>query len=211
MKKTLWIMSGFVLSLLSVNSYAQVTEPQPTQSTQPAQTWDYRNNPTVKAITSQYEGKYITTKTVLTNEDIFPAIGQFETTVNTDAPAVSITLDEMNKGTIWIEGLPQGKIKAMLRKSPSTYKIPAQKTEDGKEVAEGTLIYDKDANTLNIVIGKNFNSADPSLAFAPEPEPVVETKVKASKTKTKVKKENKPKPYTYTGTKVIVVTETVVK
>ncbi len=36
----------------------------------------------------------------------------------------------------------------MLRKSPATYKIPAQKTEDGKDVAEGTMIFDKDANKL---------------------------------------------------------------
>jgi len=211
MKKTLLIMGGIVLSLLTATVHAQVTEPQPVQPTQPAQTWDYRNNPTVKAITSQYEGKYITTKTVTTNEDIFPALGRYESSVNTDAPSVIITLDEMNKGTVWIEGLPQGKIKAMLRKSPATYKIPAQKTEDGKEVAEGTLIFDKDANTLNIVIGKNYNAEDPSLAFAPEPEPVTEVKVKGNKTKTKVKKESKPKSWVYTGTKVVVVEEPAVK
>lgn len=55
---------------------------------------------------------------------------------------------------MWIEGLPQGRVKAMLRKSPATYKIPAQKTEEGKEVAEGTLMFDKETNTLSICIGK---------------------------------------------------------
>jgi hypothetical protein len=210
MKKTLSILGGLVLSLFAATVQAQ-TDPQPTQPTQPVtqpvQTWDYKNNPTVKAITSQYEGKYITSKTVTTNEDIFPALGKFESTVNTDAPVVLITLDETNKGTIWIDGLPQGRIKAMLRKSPATYKIPAQKTADDKEVAEGTLIFDKDANTLNIVIGKNFNADDPALVFAPEPEPVVEVKVKDNKTKTKVKKETKPKAWMYTGSKVVVVAE----
>ena len=200
-------MGGIVLSLLTATVHAQVTEPQPVQPTQPAQTWDYKNNPTVKAITSQYEGKYITTKPVTTIEDIFPALGKYESSVNTDAPSVVITLDETNKGTIWIDGLPMGRIKAMLRKSPATYKIPEQKTADNKEVAEGTLIFDKDANTLNIVVGKKYNAEDPSLVFAPEPEPVVEVKVKGTKSKTKVKKEDKPKAWTYTGTKVVVVAE----
>ena len=53
----------------------------------------------------------------------------------------------------------------MLRKSPATYKIPAQKTEEGKEVAEGTLMFDKETNTLSIAIGKDYNLENPSMAF----------------------------------------------
>ena len=74
-------------------------------------------------------------------------------------------MDEQNKGLVWIDGTPLGRIKGYLRQSPSTYKIPVQKTEDGKDVAEGTLIFDKSSGTLNIVIGKTYNAEDPSSAF----------------------------------------------
>ena len=104
-----------------------------------------------------------------------------------------------------VEGLPQGKIKAYLRKSPATYKIPAQKTEDGKDVAEGTLIYDKEANSLNILIGKEFNVSDPASVFASDEQ--AGTKVATSKTK--AKKSSKPKTWAFTGSKVIVVKEEV--
>jgi len=199
MKKTILIMGSIVLSVLGISVEAQVTETQPTQN---GQTWDYRKNPTVAAITSQYEGKYITTKTSLTDADIFPALGKYVSSA--DGPALNIVLDEQSKGVIWIEGLSQGKIRAILRKSPATYKIPAQKTESGVDIPEGTLIYDKENNVLNIITGKNYNSEDPSLAFAPEPEPeqvVVKTKNQSSKTK--VKTESKPKTWTWSGTKLV--------
>ena len=122
----------------------------------------------------------------LTTADIFPVIGKYVSTTNADAPSVTITLDEANKGLVWIEGLPQGKIKAMLRKSPATYKIPAQKTEDGKDVPEGTLIFDKDANTLSIVIGKPYNTEDPSTVFLTTTEDAsMATTEDVTKTKTK--------------------------
>jgi hypothetical protein len=119
-------------------------------------------------------------------------------------------LDEQNKGFVWIEGLPQGKIKAMLRKSPATYKIPVQKTEDGKDVPEGTLIFDKDSKTLSIVIGKTYNAEDPSAAFTMTTEDqnmatttdVVKTKTKTGGKIVKTKTKPAPKPWTYTGTKV---------
>jgi hypothetical protein len=156
----------------------------------------------------------VTSKTATKTEDIFPVLGTYESTTNADAPKVSISLDPDNKGLVWIEGLPQGKVKAMLRKSPATYKIPAQKAEDGKDVAEGTMIFDKETNTLSIVIGKSYNVADPSSAFAaPEigtidestanAEVDVKTKPGKTKTKTKVKKPEQPKAWTYTGTKVV--------
>ncbi len=101
----------------------------------------------------------------------------------------------------------------MLRKSPATYKIPAQKTADGKDVAEGTLIFDKEANTINIVIGKPFNVENPAAVFAApaigtldetSANTETEVKVKEGKTKTitKTKKPEEPKAWTYTGTKL---------
>jgi hypothetical protein len=189
MKKTIGIVGGIALSLLSVSVNAQ-------------QTWEAKKNPTVDSITSQYAGKYIAARPVLTNADIFPVIGKYESATNTDAVSVTVALDGQNKGLVWIEGLPQGKINAMLRKSPATYKIPAQKTEDGKEVGEGTLIFDKETGTLSICIGKLYNAEDPAVAFtAPAEEPA--TTVKTSKTKKPIT----PKAWIYTGTKL--VTETV--
>ena len=67
---------------------------------------------------------------------------------------------------VWVKGLPQGRVKAYLRKSPATYRIPAQKTEAGKNVPEGTLIFDKETSTLNISLGAPFNEADPAAVFA---------------------------------------------
>jgi hypothetical protein len=211
MKKILLITGVVVLSLLTASVNAQEPEKQPTtqpatQPSQPIQTWDYKKNPTVVAITSQYESKYITSKSNVAVEDIFPVIGKYESTVNMDAPAVLIMLDETNKGIVWIDGIPQGRVKAILRKSPATYKIPAQKLEDGKEVAEGTLIYDKDANTLQMVIGKPYNNEDPASVFA-VPAETTDAAVTTTKTKTKVKKETKPKAWVYSGSKVVVVTE----
>lgn len=206
MKKTIVIMSGIALCLLTVSAKAQ-TVPQ----TSPA--WEAKKNATVDSITSKYTDKYVAAKPAPTTEDIFPALGKFESTTNTDAANVLITLDELNKGVIWISGIPQGRIKAMLRKSPATYKIPAQKTEEGKDVAEGTLIFDKETNILSINIGKMYNVEDPAFVFAApaignqSSVPEIKTKTKGSKVKTK--KVVTPKAWVYTGTKV--VTETVSK
>jgi hypothetical protein len=205
MKKSIFTVGALALSFLTASVMAQVTETQPAQPAQPAQqspAWDYKKNPTVAAITSKYESKYITTKKEYTDEDYYPVLGRYES-ANTDAPEVLISLDATNRGMVWIEGLPQGKIKAYLRKSPATYKIPAQKTEDGKEVAEGTLVYDKEANALNILIGKDFNAVDPSSVFIVEEQADTE-----ASGKTKAKKTSKPKTWAYSGSKVIVVKET---
>jgi len=122
------------------------------------------------------------------------------TTVGTEtanAGSVVITLDPENKGVIWVEGLPQGKFKAYLKKSPSTYRILSQKTENGAEVPEGTLLYDTNTKTLSIALGKAYDDADPTAIFAlntpsgTEPVPAenevkIKTKTSTSKTKTKV-------------------------
>lgn len=204
MKKTFGILGGFALSMFFMTATAQ--EPTTPVPTTPTNTWDAKKNPTVDSINAKYKDKLIPARPPMTIEQIYPVIGQYETTVSTDAPAVKIMLDEQNKGLVWIEGLPQGKVKAMLRKSPATYKIPAQKTEDGKDIPEGTLVFDKDANTLNIVIGTPYNAENPLAVFTPagtEQPVVTEVKTKGSKTKIKTKK---VKPWTYTGTKVVVET-----
>ncbi|MEO6612223.1 MAG: hypothetical protein ABIT05_05765 [Chitinophagaceae bacterium] len=210
MKKTIVIMGGMALSLFAVSASAQDTPPQAPQPVK--STWEAKNNPTVDSIMSKYSDKYVASKPAPTTAEIFPAIGQFESTANPEAAHVTITLDEQNKGLVWVEGLPQGRIKAMLRKSPGTYKIPAQKAVDGKDIAEGTLLFDKETNTLSIVIGKMYIDADPASVFA-APAIGTETaltnadvKVKSGKTKIK-KKPEAPKAWVYTGTKI--VTETV--
>lgn len=148
--------------------------------------WDAKKNPTVDSITSQYKEKYIAPKPEMTISDIFPVLGEYQSTLNSAVTTISITLDPENKGLVWVEGLPQGKIKAMLRRSPATYKIPVQKTEEGKNIAEGTLIFDKETNNLSICIGKEYNSEDPEMAF--------NTAVDEKKSKTK--------SVIYTGVKI---------
>jgi hypothetical protein len=184
MKKTIVVMGGFVLTLLSVTASAQ-------------QTWDAKKNPTVDSISALYRDKIVTAPVPPTREDIFPVIGKYESASNADAARISITIDETNKGIAWIDGLPQGRVKAMLRKSPATYKIPAQKTVEGNDVAEGTLIYDKASNTLSICLGKVYNAEDPAAAFVPADEPAAST-VKNVKSKKPVT----PKAWMYTGTKL---------
>jgi hypothetical protein len=158
----------------------------------------------------------------LTTEKIFPVLGHYSvsektmsTATTTDATAtenatttsassdVTITLDESNKGIVWVEGLPQGRIKAYLRKSPSTYMIPTQKTVDGKDLDQGVLIFDKDANTLDVCIGCKYNAEDPVSSLNP-PAPVVEEKVIKTKKGKKVVKKVTQKPVTtfrYSGSK----------
>ena len=104
------------------------------------------------------------TSTTIEPKHFLPVLGTFQPT-GTSTENLTVTVDEQNIGIVWIDGLPQGRVKAMLKKAPSTYKIPAQKTAEGKSVAEGTLIFDKDANVLNIAIGTAFNDADPAAPF----------------------------------------------
>jgi hypothetical protein len=209
MKKTIGMMGGFALSMLFLSVSAQ--EPvNPPPTTNPT-AWDAKKNPTVDSINAKYKNNMVPAREPVTIEKIFPVLGQYQSTINTDAPTVSISIDPENKGVIWVEGVPQGKIKAMLRKSPSTYKIPAQKTEDGKEIPEGTLVFDKEANTLNMVIGTPYNPEDPLAVFntattveQPAQADAKEMKAKTAKSKTKTK--TKVKPWTYSGTKVNVET-----
>lgn len=103
----------------------------------------------------------------LTVEKTFPAIGSYHLSGSLDSTAgVTITLDSVNKGTIWVAGLPEGTFRAYLKKSPATYRVMAQKTSTGKQIPEGTLIFDPETKVLNIALGKAFNDADPVGIFA---------------------------------------------
>lgn len=135
----------------------------------------------------------------LTIEKTFPVLGSYQLTTadSSAAQSVTITLDSANKGIIWISGLPEGTMKAYLRKSPGTYRIISQKSESGKQIPEGTLIFDPNTNTLNVALGKAYDEADPASIFATttastdvadnNTEVKVKTKTPTSKTKTKTK------------------------
>lgn len=200
MKKIIQLMGATVLSLFTLSLFAQ--EPEKEQKkTEQTNEWDAKNNPVVQEIKSKYEDKMIAPRPALSTKDIFPVIGTYQSPENPETASIVISLDEQNKGLVWIEGLPQGKIKAMLRKSPATYKIPAQKNEEGKDVREGTLIYNTETNTLSICIGKSYNYENPSQVFD-EPQQS-EDPATASTKKTKAKKVTEPKPWMYTGLKVV--------
>lgn len=190
MKKTAFIAGSlFVLSVASVNAQ---TEPVPAKPT--TDQWNNHNADKYK-LQEMPAG--------ITLEKKFPVIGKYSLADKSGTPVeVSITLDETNKGIVWIEGLPQGKIKGLLRKAPGTYKIPVQKSGSEKDVAEGLLIFDKDKNTLDICIGCTYNNDDPASAFATA-EPVVEEAVKNNNKKTTAKAKVIPvKTWKYSGTKV---------
>jgi len=230
MKKTAIIL-GAVLFLFTATVNAQVEPKQPA----PAQTENLNKQqepantltPTTTTTASTSDRwnnwspdkyKMLPMPEPLTTEKIFPVLGHYtvsaKNTSSTAATAetttsassnVTITLDENNKGVVWVDGLPQGRIKAYLRKSPSTYMIPVQKTTDDKELAQGVMIYDKDANTLDVCIGCKFNSLDPASSFT-TPEPVVEeqavVKTKSKSKKGTVKTKVKPvKTWIYSGSK----------
>lgn len=100
-------------------------------------------------------------------EHYLPVLGSFQPTGSSTAN-LTITVDEQNIGIVWIDGLPQGRVKGLLKKSPATYKIPAQKTAEGKSVPEGTLIFNPLTKEISISLGKAFNDADPAAVFTSE-------------------------------------------
>jgi len=188
------LLAGILLlsSLAIVNAQGE-------EKKEPAST-----NPTVTAITSKYHLNEM--PETLSVDKVFPVIGTFESTSG-EQLLLTVSLDPVNKAFVWISGLPQGKVKAILYKSPATYKIMKQKTEEGNDVPEGTLIYDKEQNILNICIGKKFDGNNPASAFVQEEnnEKVISTeKIKISKTAPA--KETSEKPWLYTGTKQAVTT-----
>jgi hypothetical protein len=196
------------------------TQPTTTQTQTQPTTLEQKKygNPTVDSILSKYT--LVPMPNPITTEQIFPVIGQYQSTTNADQK-ITVVLDDQNKGFAWVDGLPQGKVKAVLRQSPATYKIPAQKTESGTDVPEGTLIYDKDTKTISIMLGREYNDQDPKSVFTNATATTEDqsmaatdeskmndqtktsvTKTKGNKTKTKAKVVKKPEPWVFTGTKI---------
>ncbi|MBA2746106.1 MAG: hypothetical protein H0U44_07775 [Flavisolibacter sp.] len=145
---------------------------------------------TVDSIAAKY--RQLPMPEAITIDKAFPVLGTYQLN-NSDAPSeVVITIDSLSKGIVWVEGLPQGKFKAYLKQSPATYRIVAQKTGKGTQLAEGTLFLDQETNTLQIAIGKAFDNANPTAVFALA-EPVTEAgtevkvKTKSANAKSKVK------------------------
>jgi len=135
----------------------------------------------------------------LTIDKTFPVLGTYQLTSPAEnAQNVTITLDSTNKGIIWISGLPEGTMKAYLKKTNGIYRIIPQKSESGAQIPEGTLFFDQSTNTLNIALGKAYDEADPTAVFTSNAttntdvadnanEVKVKTKTPAGKTKTKSK------------------------
>ena len=146
----------------------------------------------------------------LTLEKTFPVIASYSlTAADGTSQLVTITIDSVNRGIVWVEGLPEGKFKAYLKRTPGTYRILAQKSESGKQIPEGTLLFDPSTNTLNVALGKKFDEADPAAIFAmnsvdADAPAVTEVKVKSKKGDTKTKS----KVLFYTATKAQVETST---
>ena len=102
-----------------------------------------------------------------TLEKTFPILGTYQlaSTNNNTSGDLIITLDSSNKGIVWIDGLPEGRVKAYLMQSPATYRIIPQKSATGKWVPEGTMIFNTESNALNISLGAPYNQADPGSIF----------------------------------------------
>lgn len=147
---------------------------------------------TVDSIAAKY--KLQPMPEALTIEKTFPAIGSYQLTLaDGTTQNVTISLDSANQGIVWVEGLPEGKMKAYLKKSPGTYRILSQRTEEGKQIPEGTLLFDPSSNTLHVALGKAFDAADPSSVFTintdaaqGESEVKLKSKTAGSKTRSKV-------------------------
>jgi hypothetical protein len=205
MKKIAFILgTAFLFFTATVNAQTDTTLPKEPAKVQTENTMPKENvtatTTTSTTSTDKWNNyspdkyKMLPMPEALTTEKIFPVIGHYSvtskdaattdaTSTSTATSSITITLDESNKGIAWIDGLPQGKIKAYLRKSPAVYKIPAQKTADDKELSEGVLIFNKDANTLDVCIGCTYNNDDPAAAFTATEQPVVEEQPAVTKSK----------------------------
>ena len=222
MKKTAIILgAAFLFATAAVNAQTDSTKQPVTTTTTTTETAKVYNDKYNNWSADKY--KMLPMPEALTTEKIFPTIGTYTvssadpvvttasttestTTENAASSTVTITLDETSKGIVWVDGLPQGKFKAYLRKSPGVYMIPAQ-TVNEKEMGQGVLIYDKDANKLDVCIGCTYNNDDPASAFAAAPvEPVVEEPVVKTTKNKKTKAKTKAKPvvkttWKYSGSK----------
>ena len=167
MKNTIFAALALLTGAVANAQTDTTTRPQPDTTTRPLP------DTTLVTLADTSVGKaYVTnperlqslTTETLTPADIYPALGTF-TGSGTSTAQVTITLDETNKGTVWVEGLPQGRFKALMKKAPATYKIPAQTSESGKAIAEGTLYVNPETAELTIVVGQSFNDKQPTAVL----------------------------------------------
>jgi hypothetical protein len=172
---------------------------------------------TVDSIRSKYQLQPM--PDALTIEKTFPVLGSYQLTAKDGSiQNVVVTLDSVNRGIIWVDGLPEGRFKAYLKKSPGLYRVVTQKAVSGKQVPEGTLMFDPATNTLNVALGKKYDDVDPVAVFALNPNATATTDVTAStdvaaptEVKVKTKKgdsKTKSKLFFYTATKAEVATST---
>ena len=143
---------------------------------------------TVDSIRAKYQ--LLPMPEALTIEKTFPVLGSYQLTAEDgSAQTVTVTLDSVNKGIVWVEGLPEGKFKAFLRQSPGIYRVIAQKSASGRQIPEGTLYFYPATSTLSIALGKHFDNVDPVAVFnaAGANTEVAEVKVKTKKGKSKTK------------------------
>jgi hypothetical protein len=164
---------------------------------------------TVDSINAKYQ--LLPMPQAMTLEKSFPVIGSYNLTTKegTTVP-VTISIDSASKGIVWVDGLPEGKFKAYLKRSPATYRVVAQKTEAGKAIPEGTMIFDQATNTLNVALGKKFDDVDPAAIFTMNGDVTADV---ASGTEVKVKsktatKKTKEKVVFYSATKADTTTTT---
>lgn len=153
----------FATSLFLASAAIAQTNPttQPQQPVNDTATVTYVDSSVGKAYVTNPERLQGLTTETLSSSHVFPALGTFKASGNSTAD-VTLMLDETNKGIIWVDGLPQGRFKALMKKSPATYKVPAQKSESGQSIAEGILYFNPETNELSIVLGKSYNDADPT-------------------------------------------------
>jgi hypothetical protein len=167
MKNTIFVAFALFTGAVANAQTDTTSRPQPDTTTRPVP-----DTTVVTMIDSSVGKAYVTneerlqslTTETLTPADIYPALGTFKGN-GTSAGDVTITLDETNKGIVWVEGLPQGRFRAIMKRAPSTYKIPAQKSESGQAIAEGTLYVNPESNELTIVVGESFNDKQPTAVL----------------------------------------------
>ena len=205
MKNTI-IFAAVLFAAVAAN--AQTTPDSTQQKTQTQQATMPQATATVLSDTS-INSAYIADPEALKGlktEDIrpehaFPILGSY-TPTGSSAGNVTITPDSANKGIVWVEGLSQGKFRALMKKAPATYKIPAQTTAEGKNVPEGTLFYNPSSKEVTIVLGRPFDEVNPASFQTTTDNAVVKEKVTNNKQKVKVK------GWQYTGVKAGVTTMT---
>ena len=162
MKNAFFLAATFFMAAVANAQTTPTTPtPQPGLPANDTATVTYADTSIGKAYVTNPERLQGLTSETLTSSHVFPALGTYKAS-GTSTADVTIMLDETNKGIVWVEGLPQGRFKALMKKSPATYKVPAQKSESGQSIAEGILYLNPETNELSIVLGRSYNDADPT-------------------------------------------------